>query len=593
MKKKEFVKIFAGAIIGLMQSGSLCSAVNYEISTVAGTGIYGNTGDGGPATSATLSSPHGVCISATDDIYIANTSSSNIRKVDDSTGNISTFIGGAYTGYYGGNPGTYNNSGVSSGALVDPYAMCFDVSGRLYVADTFNDVILMYDINGNVTTIAGTGVAGYSGDGGTAISAKLNKPYGIFVDHLGNIYVADTGNSCIRMFTLGGNISTIAGTGTVGNLGEAGLATLAQLNVPQAICADLASPPNIYIADTGNNCVKRFTVGGNITTIAGTGAAGYAGDGAAATSATLHSPQGICVNDASPPNVYVADTLNNAVRMIGADGIISTIAGTGVGGYSGDGGLATAAMLNAPQQISFDNLGSLFIADADNNRIRKLTPPTQSYTISSTTPENLPVSGVNTAIIGGGGKAVVPLGSQIKAVEIVDGELETSDPVDVIFNDIIGDPATLKTSAATTGQLTFNAPANLQVDTGITVLNRAPEGDKKMTKKGAATLAVDSDLSSSRVPVDIDEGTLEIREGAVLPNAGVPVEVDSVAKFTQNVGLGAVPSGLHIGSTGSIVVDANANVQQGTVGGSGLKVSSGGKIVLGANSTFSENVDVI
>ena len=114
-----------------------------------------------------------------------------------------------------------------------------------------------------------------------------------------------------------------------------------------------------------------------------------------------------------------------------------------------------------------------------------------------------------------------------------------------------------------------------------------------MTKKGPATLAVDSDLGSSRVPVDIDEGVLEIREGAVLPNAGVPVEVDSVAKFTQNVGLGAVPSGLHIGSTGSIVVDANTNVQQGTVGGSGLKVSSGGKIVLGANSTFSENVDVI
>lgn len=469
MKKKEFVKIFAGAIIGLMQSGSLCSAVSYEISTVAGTGVYGNTGDGGPATSATLSNPQGVYVYTSDDIYIANTGSGNIKKVTASTGNISTFTGGSYTGYYGGNPGTYNSSGVSSGALVEPYAMCFDVSGRLYVADKLNEVILMYDINGDVTTIAGTGEAGYSGDGGPAISAKLNKPYGIFVDHLGNIYIADTGNSRIRMFTLGGNITTIAGTGTAGNSGEAGLATLAQLNVPQAICADLASPPNIYIADTGNNRVKRFTVGGSITTIAGTGAAGYAGDGAAATSATLHSPQGICVDDASLPNVYIADTLNNAIRMIGTDGVISTIAGTGVPGYSGDAGLATAAMLNAPQQISFDNLGCLFIADANNNRIRKLTPPTESYDISPSTPQNLPASGVNTAIIGGGGKAVVPSGSQIKAVEIVDGELETSDPVDVIFNDIIGDPATLKTSAATTGQLTFNAPANLQVDTGTTI----------------------------------------------------------------------------------------------------------------------------
>ena len=220
-----------------------------------------------------------------------------------------------------------------------------------------------------IQTVAGNGTAGYGGDTGLAISAELNGSVGVAEDAAQNLYIADTGNNRIRKVDTSGVITTIAGNGNAGYSGNQGHATGAELHSPAGIAVDATG--NLYIAYTGNHVIRKVDTSGVITTIAGNGAEGYSGDNGAATSATLHAPASVAVDGAG--NLYIADSGNNRIREVNTSGIITTIAGDGTAGYSGDSGAATNAELNYPSGIAIDGTGNLYIADAGNNRVREVS----------------------------------------------------------------------------------------------------------------------------------------------------------------------------------------------------------------------------
>ncbi len=353
------------------------NAQTYYISTIAGNGTQGYSGDGGPATSAELTASQ-VALDASGNVYFAD--DNQIRKITAGTGIITTIAGNGTTGYSGdGGPAT-------SAALFEPAGVAVDDSGNVYIADYENQRIRKVTAStGIITTIAGTGTAGYSGDGGATTSAALNGPLGVAVDASGNVYIADYSNQRIRKVTAGaGIITTIAGTGTAGYSGDGSAATLAELYGPTGVAVDALG--NIYIIDLYDRIRKVTVSTGIITTIAGTGTGGYSGDGGPATSAEFYDPSGVAV-DASG-NVYFADDSNRVIRKITAStGVITTIAGTGTWGYSGDGGPATSAELKFPSGVAVDASGNVYFADAWNNRIRKLSlsVPTTGVTSSSST----------------------------------------------------------------------------------------------------------------------------------------------------------------------------------------------------------------
>jgi trimeric autotransporter adhesin len=241
-------------------------------------------------------------------------------------------------------------------ALRSPRAVAVDGAGNLYIADTDSQRIRRVAPNGAITVVAGSGVPGFSGDGGAATAAQFQDPNGVAVDSAGNLYIADTGNNRIRRVTPGGVISTVAG------------GTTDQLNAPAGVAVDGVG--TVYVADTGNNRVRRLT-GGTLTTLAGTGTAGFSGDGGAATAAALWQPRGVAVDAAG--NVYIADRWNRRIRRVATNGIITTVAGVGTMGFTGDGGSALAAQFGDPAGVAVDAAGTIYIADHSNQRIRRVS----------------------------------------------------------------------------------------------------------------------------------------------------------------------------------------------------------------------------
>ncbi len=276
-----------------------------------------------------------------------------------------------------GASGYSGDGNAAAAAAVDlPQGVAVDGGGNLYIADTKNNVIRRVDATtGIITTVAGNGQSGYAGDGGLARQAQLKAPQGITVDASGNLWIADTGNSAIRKVTAGtGIISTVAGNGAAGFGGDGLLATAAttELNLPAAVAVDAAG--NLYIADTANNRIRHVSATtGLIATYAGTGLTAYNGDGILATTANLSSPQGVALDASS--NLYLTDTAHNLVReVVTSTGDIQIVAGTAgqPGSFGGDGGLATSALLNLPTGLAFDTSGNLYIADSGNARIREV-----------------------------------------------------------------------------------------------------------------------------------------------------------------------------------------------------------------------------
>jgi sugar lactone lactonase YvrE len=259
--------------------------------------------------------------------------------------------------------GPANNVQATAAPLAAPAQIAYDAAGNLYIADVNDNVIRKVDLAGIVTTVAGTGEQGFAGDGGPAASALLDSPAGVAVDASGNIYISDTHNQRIRRVS-NGTITTIAGTGVAGFSGDNGAASAAQLSNPTALAVDANG--NLYITDTDNQRIRKIS-GTTITTVAGNGEQGFSGGGGAATAAGIDSPNGVAVDAAG--NIYIADTHNQRIRQV-SNGTISTIAGNGSKSYGGDGGAATSALLARPRGLSVDAQGNIYVADSDNNRIR-------------------------------------------------------------------------------------------------------------------------------------------------------------------------------------------------------------------------------
>jgi len=347
------------------------------ISTVAGNGTAGYFGDGGPATSASLSAPTGITVDPAGNLYIADYANSRIRRVDASSGIISTVAGNGFSGFGGdGGPATSASLNFAAGVALD-------AAGNLYIADTSNHRIRRVDASsGIISTVAGNGFSGFGGDGGPATGALLAKPEDIAVDANGSLYIADSGNFRIRKVdAASGIISTVAGNGTFGFSGDGGPATSASLSTPTGIRVDSTS--SLYIADSNNNRIRKVNASsGIISTLAGNGTAGFGGDGGPATGASLNLTTGNTVDAAG--NLYIADYANSRIRKMDASsGIISTVAGNGSFNFSGDGGPATSASLYGPYGATVDAAGNLYIAGFAEKRIRKVDVTGSALSFSS------------------------------------------------------------------------------------------------------------------------------------------------------------------------------------------------------------------
>jgi len=337
------------------------------IKTVAGTGIAATNptnGEGGPATSAQINTPHGLAVDASGNLFYTDSGLNVVREVVKSTGNIQTVAGNGIAGFSG------DNGPATAAELLGPMAIALDSAGDIFISDNLR-IREVVKATGKIMTVAGTGTYGFSGDGGPATSAEISTAWGLAVDPSDNLYITDSGSGRIREVASASQIiQTIAGNGFLAYSGDGGPATNAQLDYPEDVFVDAHG--NTYIADTGSNVVREVEAAtGNIKTVAGNGTQGYSGDGGVATTAQLHFPSGVAV-DASG-NVYIADSFNYVVREVDATtGKIRTIAGNGTPGYSGDGGLATSAQMNYPICLRLDSSGNLYIGELINSVVRKV-----------------------------------------------------------------------------------------------------------------------------------------------------------------------------------------------------------------------------
>ncbi|HYR84529.1 MAG TPA: NHL repeat-containing protein [Terriglobia bacterium] len=404
------------------------------INTIAGNGTAGYSGDGAMAINAQVYFPEGIAVDGAGNLYIADGFSFRVRKVT-SAGVIATVAGNGNVRFAG------DGSAAGTAQMNFPEGIAADALGNVYVSDTGNDRIRKIDVHGVINTVAGS-TSSSRGDGGPATNARLVTPAGVAVDAAGNLYIADRGDHRIRKVTAGGAISTIVGTGSAGSDGDGGSATAARLSSPNDVALDSAG--NLYIADTGNhrirkvnpdgvittlgeigypgsvavdaggnlyiaeylrNMILKMTPEGAVSTVAGAGGAGSSGDGGPATAARLNAPRGVDVDSAG--NLYIADWGNHRVRKVANDGVITTVAGLGTPGFSGDGGPAAAAQLNHPVSLAVDALNNLYIADRDNHRVRKVERVAPSNSTAFRIPD---LGGLSVRTTGDAGSLVVGYG---------------------------------------------------------------------------------------------------------------------------------------------------------------------------------------
>jgi len=433
--RKISVSLYLSTLV-LLIAPSL--GLGQTITTVAGNGNAGSSGDGGPAKNAALQ-PNGVTVDNAGNIYIADFATSVIRKVS-TAGIISTVAG------YATEPMQYTGDGVpavqSSIYILERHTgLAADAAGNLYIADTGHDRIRKVDKAGMITTVAGHGSSFpfFAGDDGPATQATLFQPTGLALDGAGNLYIADTQNFRVRKVDTKGIIKTVAGNGQSGNSGDGGPATSATLSVPLGVAVDSAG--NLYIADQGTWSVRKVDTKGIITTVAGDGMFGFGGMGGPATSATLATPYAVEVDGSR--NIYIADNGNARVLEV-ASGIINTFAGMGgQGGPVGDGGPPSEASL-IPNALAFDGMGNLYVADTENNSIRKITLPHPAPSVNA-------LGVVNNASFVAGSNPIAP-----GAIAAVFGSNMT-DGSSVLFSSFGPDGTLVTTLAGTT--VTINGTA--------------------------------------------------------------------------------------------------------------------------------------
>ncbi|MFD1143640.1 T9SS type A sorting domain-containing protein [Larkinella insperata] len=343
------------------------------ITTVAGTGIRGFSGDGGKATQAKLGFPTTVAVDGQGNLFIAEQTNNRIRKVTPN-GIITTVAGD-------GKEGTSGDGGAATQAQLNrPTGVAVDGKGNLFIATQLSYRIRRVAHNGIITTAAGNGDYGFSGDGGLATNARIHSPWDVTVDGQGNLYIADLENKNVRKVTTNGIITTVAGYSRNSDSGDGGPAVQASLHFPHSVAVDAGG--NLFIADESNHRIRKVAPNGTITTVAGNGVGGFSGDGGPATQARLQFPTGVVVD--SQGNLFIADPINQRVRKVASNGVITTVAGTGTAGFRGDGGAATSAQLNNPDELAVDGKGNLYIADQNNNRIRKVSSAGIITTVAGT-----------------------------------------------------------------------------------------------------------------------------------------------------------------------------------------------------------------
>ena len=356
------------------------------IQTIAGNGTQGFTADGIAATSSGLYSPSSIAVDAAGNIFIADSANNRIREISASTHLISTVAGTGFAGFRG-------DGGSPTLAMLNaPTGIAVNSAGDLFIVDRGNSRVREVSAaTHTISTVAGTATAGYNGDGIAATSAQLNSPFSIAIDAAGNLFIADVGNGRIREVIAGTQqISTVAGNGTFGYNGDGITAVSAQLNAPYGITVDLAG--NLFIADTNNNRIREVSASTKlISTVAGTATKGFNGDGNAATSSQLSAPYAVAVDAAG--DLFIADFGNDRIREVNAaTKLISTVAGTGTVGYNGDGIAPTSANLQNPWGVVVDLYGDVFVADTFSNRVRIVTPGAPNVTVSAATSTTIQAS---------------------------------------------------------------------------------------------------------------------------------------------------------------------------------------------------------
>ncbi|MDE0102383.1 MAG: hypothetical protein OXN89_08380 [Bryobacterales bacterium] len=333
------------------------------IDTIAGAGAPGFGGDGGPAREGLLDSPAGLSVDESGAVYFADQRNARVRRIS-KKGIIETVAGGGSRRL-----ATVDGIPATTARLKGPLGVAADPKGSIYIAEWSGYRVRRVSVDGIITTLAGTGDSGKGGDFELGTESRLGRPAGVAADSEGHVYVVDTTNNRVRRVGQDGRIETIAGTGKNGCGGDGGSAREALLSGPCGVAVDGVG--NVYIADTHNHRIRKVYRSGLISTIAGTGTAGYGGDGRQASRAIFNLPMGVAVD--ARGNVYVSDFRNHRLRKIDPSGTVSTVAGTGEPGCGGDGGPAVEAKLHSPELIATDALGNVFLAERDNDRVRKVS----------------------------------------------------------------------------------------------------------------------------------------------------------------------------------------------------------------------------
>ncbi len=386
-------RLAAGALIGAATSALLilpaAAASESTMVTYAGNGTPGSSGDGGQATAAQLNQPSGVWLDNAANVFVGDTANHRIRKV--------TFDGVISTVAGTGSPGFSGDGGPATAAQLNgPTGVVTSSTGTMYIADTLNNRVRKVEA-GVITTVAGTGAPGMSGDGKAAVNAKLSRPTGLALSATGSLYIADTGNHVVRELKPTGTITTFAGTGMPGFSGNTGSATKAKLKAPTGLAT---KGKTVLIADTGNSQVRQVS-GGTINAFAGTGTSGFSGDGGQATSAQIAGPTGVAYDPLG--NVYIVDAGNYRLRQVTGSGKISTFAGNGTAGDSGDNGPCELAQIQALGGVSAD-AENVFFGDTGNHKVKRCHKKDGPPPALPEAPglQSLVLAGSAMAVLGGG-----------------------------------------------------------------------------------------------------------------------------------------------------------------------------------------------